>query len=144
MVHRLFSGSAINQDALLSCLVDAVQSYDTHEEVIARLQLGLRPGDFVLVKGSRGMHLDEVVGAIRVADQCKVRQQLPTSRSDGVLGRSFGENRRDDVRIRGRGQFQRLIERRRDRRAQRRWRQSSSTDACRGLSKVCRRPVDEC
>jgi predicted transcriptional regulator len=29
MVHRLFSGSAINQDAVLSCLVDAVQSYDT-------------------------------------------------------------------------------------------------------------------
>lgn len=29
MVHRLLSGSTINQDALLSCLVDAVQSYDT-------------------------------------------------------------------------------------------------------------------
>lgn len=29
MVHRLFSGSAINQDAALSCLVEAVQSYDT-------------------------------------------------------------------------------------------------------------------
>jgi predicted transcriptional regulator len=28
MVHRLLSGSAMNQDALLSCLVDAVQSYD--------------------------------------------------------------------------------------------------------------------
>jgi predicted transcriptional regulator len=29
MVHRLFSGSVINQDAALSCLVEAVQSYDT-------------------------------------------------------------------------------------------------------------------
>ena len=29
MVRRLFSGSAINQDAALSCLVEAVQSYDT-------------------------------------------------------------------------------------------------------------------
>jgi predicted transcriptional regulator len=29
MVHRLFSGSGMNQDVLLSCLVDAVQSYDT-------------------------------------------------------------------------------------------------------------------
>jgi predicted transcriptional regulator len=29
MVYRLFSGSAMNQDVLLSCLVDAVQSYDT-------------------------------------------------------------------------------------------------------------------
>jgi predicted transcriptional regulator len=29
MVHQLFSGSSMNQDALLSCLVDAVQSYDT-------------------------------------------------------------------------------------------------------------------
>ncbi len=29
MVNRLFSDSVMNKDALLSCLVDAVQSYDT-------------------------------------------------------------------------------------------------------------------
>ena len=29
MVYRLFSGSAINHDAALSCLVEAVQSYDS-------------------------------------------------------------------------------------------------------------------
>jgi UDP-N-acetylmuramoyl-tripeptide--D-alanyl-D-alanine ligase len=44
----------------------AVETFDTVVEVIERLQHGLRPGDFVLVKGSRGMHLDDVVTAIRV------------------------------------------------------------------------------
>jgi predicted transcriptional regulator len=29
MVHRLFSDSSMNEDALLSCLVDAMQTYDT-------------------------------------------------------------------------------------------------------------------
>jgi predicted transcriptional regulator len=29
LVHRFFSGSAANNDVLLSCLVNAVQSYDT-------------------------------------------------------------------------------------------------------------------
>jgi UDP-N-acetylmuramoyl-tripeptide--D-alanyl-D-alanine ligase len=45
----------------------AVESYETRDEVVARLRAGLRPGDFVLVKGSRGMQLDEVVAAIRTA-----------------------------------------------------------------------------
>jgi predicted transcriptional regulator len=40
MVHRLFSGSSMNQDALLSCLVDAVQSYDT--ELLNRLEEKVR------------------------------------------------------------------------------------------------------
>jgi predicted transcriptional regulator len=40
MVHRLFSGSTMNQDALLSCLVDAVQSYDT--DLLHRLEEKVR------------------------------------------------------------------------------------------------------
>jgi predicted transcriptional regulator len=40
MVHQLFSGSSMNQDALLSCLVDAVQSYDT--DLLNRLEKKVR------------------------------------------------------------------------------------------------------
>ena len=40
MVHRLFSDSSMNQDALLSCLVDAVQSYDT--DLLRRLEEKVR------------------------------------------------------------------------------------------------------
>jgi UDP-N-acetylmuramoyl-tripeptide--D-alanyl-D-alanine ligase len=46
---------------------DLVESFDTNEEAIRRLERGLQPGDFVLVKGSRGARLDEVVDALRVA-----------------------------------------------------------------------------
>jgi predicted transcriptional regulator len=54
MVHRLFSDSVMNEDALLSCLVEAVQSYDT--DLLQRLEekvrlakeqhgaAGIRPG----------------------------------------------------------------------------------------------------
>jgi predicted transcriptional regulator len=40
LVHRLFSDSSMNQDALLSCLVDAVQSYDT--DLLHRLEEKVR------------------------------------------------------------------------------------------------------
>lgn len=40
MVRGFFSGSALNQDALLSCLVDAVQSYDN--ELLRRLEERVR------------------------------------------------------------------------------------------------------
>ena len=40
MVHRLFSGSGMNEDALLSCLVEAVQSYDT--DLLQRLEEKVR------------------------------------------------------------------------------------------------------
>jgi hypothetical protein len=40
MVHRLFSDSSMNQDALLSCLVDAVESYDT--DLLHRLEEKVR------------------------------------------------------------------------------------------------------
>lgn len=46
---------------------EAVESFDGNDEAIRRLQMGLRPGDFVLLKGSRGMRLDEVVAAVRTA-----------------------------------------------------------------------------
>jgi UDP-N-acetylmuramoyl-tripeptide--D-alanyl-D-alanine ligase len=44
-----------------------VESFEARNEAVARLHSGLRPGDFVLVKGSRGMELDEIVSAIRDA-----------------------------------------------------------------------------
>ncbi|HEX3967400.1 MAG TPA: BlaI/MecI/CopY family transcriptional regulator [Edaphobacter sp.] len=40
MINRLFSDSNINEDALLSCLVDAVQSYDT--DLLSRLEKKVR------------------------------------------------------------------------------------------------------
>lgn len=40
MLHRFFSGSRMNQDALLSCLVEAVQSYDT--DLLHRLEEKVR------------------------------------------------------------------------------------------------------
>jgi UDP-N-acetylmuramoyl-tripeptide--D-alanyl-D-alanine ligase len=45
----------------------AVETFDSNAAAVARLQQGLRRGDFVLVKGSHGMQLDEVVNAIRTA-----------------------------------------------------------------------------
>ncbi|MEA2641680.1 MAG: UDP-N-acetylmuramoyl-tripeptide--D-alanyl-D-alanine ligase [Chloroflexota bacterium] len=45
----------------------AVEHFDLNEEVIARLETALRPGDFVLFKGSHSMRLDNIVSAIRVA-----------------------------------------------------------------------------
>jgi predicted transcriptional regulator len=40
MVRRFFSDSQVNQDVLLSCLVDAVQSYDA--ELLSRLEEKVR------------------------------------------------------------------------------------------------------
>lgn len=40
MVRRFFSNSQVNEDILLSCLVDAVQSYDS--ELLARLEEKVR------------------------------------------------------------------------------------------------------
>ncbi|MBM2809470.1 MAG: putative udp-n-acetylmuramoylalanyl-d-glutamyl-2,6-diaminopimelate--d-alanyl-d-alanyl ligase protein [Chloroflexi bacterium] len=51
---------------LMKLRATTVETFDNNEEVIERLRQGLRPGDFVLMKGSRGMRLDEVVSAIRV------------------------------------------------------------------------------
>lgn len=47
----------------------AVQSFATAAEVIRRLRPELRSGDHVLVKGSRAMHLEEIVDALRLAAQ---------------------------------------------------------------------------
>jgi predicted transcriptional regulator len=40
LVHRFFSGSAANNDVLLSCLVNAVQTYDT--DLLNRLEEKVR------------------------------------------------------------------------------------------------------
>jgi len=44
-----------------------VESFDDQTQLVERLQSGLRPGDFVLVKASHGVGLDKVVSAIREA-----------------------------------------------------------------------------
>jgi predicted transcriptional regulator len=57
MVHRLFSDSSMNQDALLSCLVDAVQSYDT--DLLHRLEEKVRVAKKQHIAGARrkgGLH----------------------------------------------------------------------------------------
>ncbi len=47
---------------------EAVEAYDRGDQAVERLVAALRPGDVVLVKGSRSMHLDRVVNAIRSQD----------------------------------------------------------------------------
>ncbi len=45
----------------------SIESFDHNAAAVERLREGLRHGDFVLVKGSHGMQLDQVVNAIRAA-----------------------------------------------------------------------------
>jgi predicted transcriptional regulator len=51
MVRGFFSGSALNQDALLSCLVDAVQSYDN--ELLRSLEERVRAAKRQNAAGAR-------------------------------------------------------------------------------------------
>jgi UDP-N-acetylmuramoyl-tripeptide--D-alanyl-D-alanine ligase len=44
---------------------ERVESVDSNAAAVERLRAGLRSGDFVLVKASHGMRLDEVVNALR-------------------------------------------------------------------------------
>jgi UDP-N-acetylmuramoyl-tripeptide--D-alanyl-D-alanine ligase len=46
----------------------AVETFDHDDEATDRLLAALQPGDVVLVKGSRSLHLDRVVNAIRSQD----------------------------------------------------------------------------
>ena len=41
------------------------QAYTDKEKLISRLSNTLEPGDFVLVKGSRGMHMEQIVEALQ-------------------------------------------------------------------------------
>ena len=41
-----------------------VRHEESNETVIAWLHENLKPGDTVLVKGSRGMHMEEIVRAL--------------------------------------------------------------------------------
>ena len=46
----------------------SIETFDNNQALAERLRAGLQAGDFVLVKGSHGMQLDEVVHAIRAAN----------------------------------------------------------------------------
>lgn len=51
MVRRFFSNSAMNRDALLSCLVDAVQSYDN--DLLRRLEEKVREAHMLHEAGAQ-------------------------------------------------------------------------------------------
>ncbi len=55
----------IADEARGSGLDGKIESLDSTADAVERLRAGLRRGDFVLVKGSHSMHLEEVVNAIR-------------------------------------------------------------------------------
>lgn len=62
--------------ALAKAVIDAgtgiaVCSFDTNEEAISWLLENVSDGDAILVKGSRGMHEEEVVKALRQKFSCK-------------------------------------------------------------------------
>lgn len=55
-------GSATERGARRAGLsASAVQRFDTHAAIAAALRARLRPGDHLLVKGSRGMRMEEVI-----------------------------------------------------------------------------------
>lgn len=54
----------ICEEVRKSCSSRVCESYSTRSEVIRRLKEILKPGDTVLVKGSRAMHMDEIVDAL--------------------------------------------------------------------------------
>ena len=46
------------------------ERFDSHEELYAALRTELRPGDTVLLKGSRGMHMERVLE--RLTEETKI------------------------------------------------------------------------
>jgi UDP-N-acetylmuramyl pentapeptide synthase len=46
---------------------DRIATFDRKDEVVAALSRDLRAGDAVLIKGSRGLALEDVVAALREA-----------------------------------------------------------------------------
>jgi UDP-N-acetylmuramoyl-tripeptide--D-alanyl-D-alanine ligase len=50
---------------------DRVRVVADHEAAIAMVRTWLRPGDSILVKGSRGMRMDQVSGVLRVIESCR-------------------------------------------------------------------------
>jgi UDP-N-acetylmuramoyl-tripeptide--D-alanyl-D-alanine ligase len=48
---------------------ERVWASDDRRELVAVLRETLRPGDFVLIKGARGMRMEEIVEALRAAHE---------------------------------------------------------------------------
>jgi len=59
-------GAALAEGALQAGMPQqAVQACASHEELLTQLQALLRPGDRILVKGSRGMRMEKISNALR-------------------------------------------------------------------------------
>ena len=67
-VNRLFAYGELTKHSVETFGSGAVH-YDSHTDLIEKLQDDLTAGICVLVKGSRVMHLEKVVAAIRVANK---------------------------------------------------------------------------
>ena len=57
-----------DEAARAGVMADKIATFDRKEEVIAALSRDLRAGDAVLIKGSRGLALEDVVAALREAE----------------------------------------------------------------------------
>jgi UDP-N-acetylmuramoyl-tripeptide--D-alanyl-D-alanine ligase len=56
-------GRIIGQEAI-NCGMDKVFIFDEKDEAISFLRRIVSPGDFILIKGSRGMKMEEMVSAL--------------------------------------------------------------------------------
>ncbi len=64
-VYTLGQFTAVIADELKSVDGKHVRHFDAHEDLIACLLDDVKAGDFILVKGSRSMHMEKVVNAIQ-------------------------------------------------------------------------------
>ncbi len=58
----LFAYGPLGEEMVLGAeSMTYAEHFTTHEELVAQLQKTLRPGDSLLIKGSRGMHMEKVL-----------------------------------------------------------------------------------